>query len=339
MRNFHQNEKVYKTFEVEYGIMNISNIYKSIPIIIIIGLFYAVNAQQADSLSTGLGQNITLNAYVEQSKVPQNRPVILHVELSWPGRLNRYQIEPVSQPMLTNLLLEGSGSENRLITEEDGSLKSLKAVTYRFRPLEMGMAYIDGIVIKYTDHESGEEDRLISQRIMVEITEPLPEEGGNQLKALSYIVLFVILFGVVAYFLFQFVKKRRMIREDGVPAVSLPETYLNRLAQEVDPRGTNLAEMIQRLSRIFKEYLENDFHIRIRELSTRELIARLNGLELEDTDKNNLSAVFEKLDQIKFARKDIDPAEFTNIYGTIEGFLLKRKQKLEMLQMTEKEEK
>jgi hypothetical protein len=144
---------------------------------------------------------------------------------------------------------------------------------------------------------------------------------------------------VVAYFLFQFVKKRRMIREDGVPAVSLPETYLNRLAQEVDPRGTNLAEMIQRLSRIFKEYLENDFHIRIRELSTRELIARLNGLELEDTDKNNLSAVFEKLDQIKFARKDIDPAEFTNIYGTIEGFLLKRKQKLEMLQMTEKEEK
>jgi hypothetical protein len=338
MRNFHQNEKVYKIFEVEFGIMNISNIYKSIPVIIIC-LFYAVNAQQADSLSTGLGQNITLNAYVEQSKVPQNRPVILHVELSWPGRLNRYQIEPVSQPMLTNLLLEGSGSENRLITEEDGSLKSLKAVTYRFRPLEMGMAYIDGIVIKYTDHESGEEDRLISQRIMVEITEPLPEEGGNQLKALSYIVLFVILFGVVAYFLFQFVKKRRMIREDGVPAVSLPETYLNRLAQEVDPRGTNLAEMIQRLSRIFKEYLENDFHIRIRELSTRELIARLNGLELEDTDKNNLSAVFEKLDQIKFARKDIDPAEFTNIYGTIEGFLLKRKQKLEMLQMTEKEEK
>ena len=318
--------------------MNISNIYKSIPVIIIC-LFYAVNAQQVDSVSTGPEQNITLNAYVEQSKVPQNRPVILHVELSWPGRLNRYQIEPVSQPMLTNLLLEGSGSENRLITEEDGSLKSLKAVTYRFRPLEMGMAYIDGIVIKYTDRESGDEDRLISQRIMVEITEPLPEEGGNQLKALSYIVLFVILFGVVAYFLFQFVKKRRVIREDGVLAVSLPETYLNRLAQEVDPRGTNLGEMIQRLSRIFKEYLENDFHIRIRELSTRELIAQLNRLELDDTDKNKLSAVFEKLDEIKFARKDIDPAEFTNIYGTIESFLLKRKQKLEMLQVTEKEEK
>jgi len=318
--------------------MNISNINKSITIIIVF-LLYFCHAQSVDSVSAAMDQNITLKAYVEQSKVPQNRPVILHIELSWAGRLNRYQIEPVSQPVLTNLLLEGSGSENRLITEEGGNLKAIKAITYRFRPLEMGMAYIDGVVIKYTDREMGEEDRLISQRMMVEITEPLPEKGNNQLKALSYIVLFAMLFGVVAYFLFQFVKKRRMIRENGVPAFSLPESFLNRLSQEVDPRGTNLSEMIQRLSRIFKEYMDDDFHIHARELNTKELIARLNGLELEDIDKKNLSAVFEKLDEIKFAGKNIDPAEFTQIYGTIENFLLKRKQRLEMSQMTVKEEK
>ncbi|MBN2367059.1 MAG: hypothetical protein JXL67_12895 [Calditrichaeota bacterium] len=292
-----------------------------------------------DSLSAGSEQEIRLNAYVEESRVPMNQPVVLRVELSWPGRLNRYQIEPVSQPILTNLLLEGSGSENRLITGEDGTFKALKAVTYRLRPLEMGMAYIDGIVIRYTDRETGEEERLTSQRIMVEIIEPIPEEESGRLKAISYIVLFVILFGVIIYFFFQFIKKRRLSGQQQEPLISLPEAYLNRLSQDVDPRGTNLDEMIQRLSRIFKEYLEKDFSLPARELSTKEITQKLYELPIDEVDKNNLSSVFEKLDMIKFARKGIDPSEFTQIYGTIENFLLKRKQKLEMMQQENKEEK
>jgi chromosome segregation and condensation protein ScpB len=301
-------------------------------------LIYALHLSAADSLTTAETHQIQLNAYVEQSKIPLNGTAILHIELSWPGKLSQYQIEPVSQPILTNFLLEGSGSENRLLTLEDGSLKAIKAVTYRLRPLEMGMAYIDGIIIKYINRESGDEESLSSQRIMIEILEPIPEGDGYRFQAVVYIILLGIFFGITAYFIFLYIRKKKLSQEVGTPQVSLAESYLNRLTKEVDPRGTNLEEMISRLSRIFREYLEQDFNIPARELSNQELIEKLKLKDIEDHDIKNLIQVFEKFDLIKFSGKSIDPNEFTHIYGTIENFLLKRKQQSDTVEASEKEE-
>lgn len=284
------------------------------------------------------GQQILLNTYVEKSKVPLNGNVILHIEVSWPGKLNRYQIEPVSQPILTNLLLEGSGSENRLLTLEDGSLKAIKAITYRFRPLEMGMAYIDGIVIRYSERETGDEENLSSQRIMIEILEPLPERSSNRFQAVIYIVLFIIFFGITTYFILKYFQKKKQVRQNGNSEISLAESYLNKLTQEVDPRGTNLSEMIIRLSKIFRDYLDQDFKIPAKELSTEEIVSSLKNIDLEDVELENLAAVFEKLDLIKFSGRTVDPAEFTNIYGAIENFLIKRKQQYDSEKASAKEE-
>lgn len=319
--------------------MNRKNMMKIITFAFFIFVSITGYSQSLDSLSNPFDYQIQFHSYVEESKVPLNRPVILHLEISWLGKLNRYQIEPVSQPILTNLLLEGSGSENRLLTLEDGSLKAIKAITYRLRPLEMGMAYIDGLVVKYQDQESGEEEKLSSQRIMVEIIEPLPEKDGRKLKAVIYIILFILFFMVTGYFLLIYFRKKR-ITSKGVPAIVSPaESYLNRLAQEVDPRGTNLDQMIQRLSKLFKEYLEQDFNIPAREQSTQEIVQSLQTIEIDEQDKINLSSLFEKLDVIKFAKKNIEPTDFIYLYGIIENFLLKRKKLFETTLSAAKEVK
>lgn len=306
-------------------------------------LFLLVNLlhSQPDSLrkpSEGK-QLIQLNTYLETSKVPRNRPVVFHIELSWEGDLSRYQIEPVSQPILTNLLLEGSGSENRLEPLQNGKFRAVKSITYRFKPLEMGMAYIDGVTIKYTDRQTGQEDKLTSQRVMVEIVDPLPEADGGSVRSVIYLILLVVFFAVILFFVIIYFKKRRQARESVVPIVPLPEIYLNKLSQEVDPRGTNLNEMTGRLSKIFREYLDQDFDIRTRESSTAEILEKLENLDIDENDRSNLRSVFEKLDLIKFAGKNVDPADFTNIYGTIEAFLLKRKQVYESNQAELKEDK
>lgn len=311
---------------------------KTVFILFIFVFIYTFQLSAVDSLYTSENQQIQLNAFVEQSKIPLNGSAILHIELSWPGKLSQYQIEPISQPILTNFLLEGSGSENRLLTLEDGKLKSIKAITYRLRPLEMGMAYIDGIVIKYINRETGDEENLSSQRIMIEILEPLPEGKGQRFQAVVYIVLLGIFFGITAYFIFLYIRKKKHSQEEGTPEVSLAESYLNRLMKEVDPRGTNLEEMTGRLSRIFREYLERDYHIPAKEMSTQELIENLKLKDLEEPDLNNLIQVFEKLDLIKFSGKSVDPNEFTHIYGTIENFLLKRKQQYDSVQASAKED-
>lgn len=294
-------------------------------------------AAAADSTGASAARQIQLNAYVENSRVPLNRPVVFHVEVSWPGNLSDYQIEPLSQPVLTNLLLEGSGSENRLDPLGAGKYRAVKSITYRFKPLEMGMAYIDGIVVKYTDKATGQQDQLTSQRIMVEIVDPLPEADGPRTGLFIYGILLALFFGIVFYSVFLYFRKRRAARSGNLPVTSLPEIFLNRLGQEVDPRGTNLAEMTQKLSRIFREYLDQDFGIPARELSTDEIVERFAQMALEEEEKDKIADVLRRLDLIKFAGKNVDPAEFTTIYGTIETFLIKRKNRTATIHTEEQE--
>jgi hypothetical protein len=283
-------------------------------------------------------QQIQLRTFVESSRVPQNRPVIFHVELSWLGNLSRYRIEPVSQPILTNLILEGSGSENRLQPLEEGNSKAIKAFTYRLKPLEMGMAYIDGILIKYMDTQTNEENSLSSQRVMVEIIEPIPENHTPGFKGIFYSGLLLTVLLILAFFVLRYFKQRNALKKSTLPQVSLAEIYLDKLTQEVDPRGTNLSDMISRLSSIFREYLDKEFNIHSRESSTAEIIRQLEEIDLDDLTRTNLSNVFQKIEVIKFSGKDIDPSDFTNIYGIIESFLHKRKQLQDPTQVEKKEE-
>jgi hypothetical protein len=313
--------------------------FSNVLLIILICSYFSISGTN-DSIKTSHIEptQINLNTYVEKSKIPLNRSVVLRIELSWKGELSRYQIEPVTQPILTNLLLEGSGSENRLETQEDGSFRAVKSITYRFHPLEMGMAYIDGMTIKYIDKNTGVEEKLSSQRIMVEVEEPLPEPDKSKFQSTFYLILLIIFFTITGYFIFLYFRKRRDSRISDVPVISLPESYLNILAQEVDPKGTNLDEMITRLTRIFKEYLDKDFGLHTKEKSTKEIVEQLQNLDIDEMDKNNLQNVFEKLDVIKFTGNVIDPNDFSNIYGTIETFLIKRKQQMDKLEIEKKEE-
>ena len=65
----------------------------------------------------------------------------------------------------------------------------------------------------------------------------------------------------------------------------------------------------------------------------------VHDLYLDEKDIDKLAEVFQKLDEIKFTGKLIDPSEFTNVYGTIEDFLLRRKQQFDSSRYSTKEEK
>lgn len=286
-------------------------------------------AQPADTLDGVNGPppepiEIRLNTFVESSEVPLNGKVKYHVELSWIGDLSRIQIEPIEQPILTNLLLEGSGSSNRLEPIDDDGFRAVKTITYMFKPVEMGMAYIDGLMIRYKDTATGEEDQLQAQRVMIEVTEPLPDDSSGGVKAIIYVVLLIIFFGAIAFFVGKYLNKRRMKAEQLPETVCLPREYLTRISQDIDPKSNNLTDMTFRLSKIFREYLSKDFHIAAREAGSGEIIEQLKIKQLDESDLLKLKELFEKLDLIKFAGEPVDPAEFSNIYGTIETFLLKQ---------------
>jgi hypothetical protein len=304
-----------------------------------------LNAQIIDTTSTDTstassGDQVTiqLNTFVESSEVPLNRKVKYHVELSWIGDLSRVRIKPVEQPILTNLLLEGSGSSNKLEPLSDGGFRAVKTITYQFKPVEMGMAYVEGIIIKYEDTVTGAQDELQAQRIMIEIIDSIAEGSGGGVKAIIYIVLLIIFFGACAYFMARYINKRKMNAEAPPQDICLAQEYLTRISQDVDPKSTNLSEMTSRLSIIFREYLSRDFHLAAREASSQEIIEQLEIKQFDETDLTTMKELFEKFDLIKFAREPVDPAEFSNIYGTIEAFLLKQIQNWQAQQELNKKE-
>jgi hypothetical protein len=290
---------------------------------------FAISAQTIDSVNTNVHSDtekvtIQLNTSVESSQVPLNRKVVYHVELSWIGDLSRFRIEPIEQPILTNLLLEGSGSSNKLEPVEDGKFRAVKTITYQFKPVELGMAYIDGLIIKYEDMETGEQNELQAQRVMIEILDPIDEGKGGGFKAVIYIALLFIFFGSMAFFLARYINKRKLNAEVLPQDVCFAQEYLTRISQDVDPKSNNLSEMTSLLSKIFREYLSKDFHISAREASSQEIIEQLRIKQIDETDLIKMRELFERLNLIKFAGEQVNPSEFSNIYGTIEAFLLKQ---------------
>ena len=320
--------------------------YKSFAMWILLFAFIPLlNAQVVDTASTRTGISsptekiaIQLNTFVESSEVPLNGKVKYHVELSWIGDLSRFRIEPMEQPILTNLLSEGSGSSNKLEPQANGSFRAVKTITYQFKPVEMGMAYIDGIIIKYEDMVTATQDELQAQRVMIEIVDPIPESSGGGFKAIVYVVLLIIFFGACAYFLARYINKRKTNAEAPSQDVCLAQEYLTRIYQDVDPKSTNLSEMTSRLSMIFREYLSRDFHLAAREASSQEIIDQLGIKQFEETELTKMKELFGKLDLIKFAGEQVNPGEFSNIYGTIEAFLLKQKQNWQDQQELNKKE-
>jgi len=281
--------------------------------------FFTVSA---DTLSVQ-GGLISLRAYVESGQVPLNRNVVFNLELSWNGDMSRYQITDIPQPILTNLLMEGSGSTNRLETV-DGQLRSTKMISYKLRPVEEGMAYIDGLEVNYIDTQSRSASKLESQRVMVEILEPV-SEGGAVVSSLIYWILLGIFLTTIVYFIMVFLKKRRA-RADGETAEILtPEqSVLKKISQEIDPKGSNLNDMVLRLSGLFVTYLGEKIEGIDSSNTADDLLKALTESELQLSKSASLKEALNDIDLVRFAGKKLQPHEFSAIYNEIESFLLEQ---------------
>ncbi len=287
----------------------------------------ATRLQNDSTSSTPVpSSQIELKTYVESSRVPLNRPVIFHVELSWIGDMSRYDIEPIPLPVLTNLTMEGSGSAYRLDPLKENSYRSVKSFTYQFRPLSLGMAYIDGLTIKYTDSQTGKTDALYSQRMMIEIVDPLPENSSGVTRSLIYLALLTIFSLTIFYFVIRYIQKRRAKKKLPVlPRVSPAAEYLKQLSQEIDPKGTNLNEMTNRLLKLFREFLQKEFSLSPGAAAGKEVCNYLAEKGLTDETLQPIRKMFEEAEVVIFGGREIQPDDFSRFYTIVENFLENRK--------------
>ncbi len=273
-------------------------------------------AQHADSTS----HQIHLKTFVEKDNVALNEEIIYQVELSWQGELDRYTIKDVGDPIVSNLTLRGSGSSNQLITDDQGQPKSIRRVTYYFKAIEMGMAYIDGLTIEYKDNLLKKTETLLAQRISVKIGEPTASMDDEFVPGTIMLWLLLAAFFIaVIYFLVRYMQRRQVDETDEVP-ITLEQKYLTLLRDTIHLTSGARKEIISELKKLLNSYISEKFSIpgNVDSAIVRDRLAELN---IPQDMILKIETMYSKAELASFAGEEIEISELHLFYDSIEHVL------------------
>jgi len=294
-------------------------------------LFFICMLASVSIAQTGqdtLTSEIQLRTFIDSENVPLNREAIYHIELRWKGDLSRYKISEILEPTVSNLATRGSGSSNKVNTTPDGSLISVKEITFYFKPLEIGMAYIDGVTIKYTDKIKERDESLISSRIGVKIIEPLPEADENEVfSTLMFGLILVLLVGCILYLFFRYKKKQREAEENALSEIkeTAEEKYLRLLKETIHMNTDNAKDSLNDLTHLLNGYLTERYHFPVSNLSANDLLAALKEKNLSEESIARINDYYTKANLVKFAGEAVEDSEFHRLYDTVELVLENQK--------------
>ena len=295
---------------------------------ILIFLFGIIGLWAQDSIPDYTDSNIQLKTYLDQDAIPQNGEVVYHVELVWNGELDRYQISNIGDPVVSNLKLRGSGSSNRYFVDEAGNPKSVKQVNYYFTPIEMGMAYIDGITIQYEDKTLAQKETLSAQRLGVKIIEPLPDPNAGMDIGLTIIIALVILFVIVViYFVGRYLKQRKLNAEaEQVRPQTLEEKYLE-LLDNIELSAENRNETLSSITKLLSSYFSEKYEL-LGSASFDQVKGELKKVNIMDDLLDKINDLYERDKLSKFAREQVAENELHLFFDTVEQ-VIKQLHKIE----------
>lgn len=290
---------------------------------VVFWLALCIELVSATSPVDSIAADITLHTFVESGEVPLNKEVVYNVELKWQGELSRFKILKLDDPETVNMTIRGSGSSNKVIPQNSGQPRSIKRITYYLKPTEMGMAYVNGLMISYQEGENGKTESLIAGRIGVKITEPVDVPGtGNATAVVVGIVLLAGLIGISLFFVQRYQKRKREEAErDAVVEETVEQKYMRLLKETVHLQSDNLKESTGDLAHILNGYLAESFAVPAGNLPSADLLAMLENKELDETQRARLTSFFQKSDLIRFAGAGVTDADFHQLYDTVELFL------------------
>jgi len=293
--------------------------YLKVTILVILSGLIGLWSQ--DSIPDYTETKIQLKAYLDEDAVPQNKEVVYHIELSWIGELDRYQISNIGDPVISNLKLRGSGSSNRYFIDEAGNTKSVKQVNYYFTPMEMGMAYIDGITIQYEDKILAQKETLSAQRLGVKIIEPLPDPNAGMDIGLIIIIGLVMLFVfVVIYFVGRYLKQRKLNAQTAeIHPQSLEEKYL-ALLDNIELSAENRNETLSTVTKLLSSYFSEKYELP-GSVGFDQVKEQLQQINIAADLREKINNLFERDKLSKFAREQVTENELHLFFDTVEQLI------------------
>ncbi len=277
-----------------------------------LGSFDLVSAQEHD---------ITFQARISPTEVPQNKTATLKITLEWKGPASLFEVEEITQPRLINLTVSGSGSTNRVVTE-GGIPETIKEYSFELQPQALGMAYIEAMNIRYVCYADSQVSTLQTQRIELKVSEPVYQREG---RAMVWVIIIGPMFLIAllsGFFLWRRKQQREALAQQQVMAVQTPrERILTELRQRIDLSDPgHIDEKCEALSKAVRSYLKECRSIEAAYLPTRELEQELDRQQIDEEERQTLILVLASCDEVKFAKKNLPISEFENLYTKFEYY-------------------
>ena len=282
--------------------------------------------QQSDSLK----EEISITASTSQTNVPLNRTVDFSITIKWKGEQNRYIIEDFDNPKLTNFEIVNTSSSN--IVEDINKVQySKKVYSYSLKPMELGMGYVDGIFLKYTDNLSGESNIIVTKRIEIKVTKPIEEADYTFIVYIIFGLIFII---AVVYFIIFAIKRKRQKEIEKLKKeseeVELETQYLEIIKSYRPDAGKDLNEFLNEVSQLLNKYISQKYSFEITGLNKNEIITKLEEKNVEKHTIDKINEIIEKSEVYRFSGERINLAEYELIYSSItsiieENFIQKKK--------------
>jgi hypothetical protein len=186
------------------------------------------------------------------------------------------------------------------------------------------MGYIEGVIIKYIDKESGEGNHLITNRLEVKVIDPIPEPGSKTWLIKWILLAFIIIVLAAALVFWQKKKaeeKRRKAEQEAY--VPLEKEYLKELKESVtlDSPDLNTKEAFSNVSLILRKYLATKYEFGATHAITDEIISTLKQNDVSESLINNTQEVLSKCDMVKFSGGEGEKSDLERVYTLVEDIL------------------
>jgi len=287
----------------------------------VIFCFITTSAAQ-DSLGVREGE-ISISAAVNKLEVPLNRSVTFTLKIEWKGKQNKYAIGDFENPQLTNLIIRENSSSN-IVEDREGTQYTVKLYNYILEPLEIGMAYIDGIIVEYTDTENDTKNRMVTKRLSVEVIRPVEERDWSSILTGAAVVVAagILIFGFLKYRNKKEAKKKAEL-EALQPKIDVETKYLEQLKETDSKSSGDYGEKLNKIVVLFRNYLTEKFETAFEGKSHKEIIESLKEKGTEEDVTEKIEYVYERSEVLRFSGQEVTRDDYLDIYGTVEWLIEK----------------
>lgn len=295
-----------------------------------------VIAQDSTLVRAEVPIEVRLSTEVSALEVPRNRSVTFTAKVEWSGDINRFEIVEKRNPDVENfdIIKNAEAHQTEVV---NGKPISRTILDFILKPQSLGMGYVGDMLIRYRDKITGDERQLLTNRLGVKVVDPVPEPGESILfipKNIFYLIILIIaILALLTFGFIQFQKRRALARKrqlDLAAIVPLEQEFLDRLKNEVDLNSSEIKTNFSVVSRIYREYLAEKYHIAAMEVTTQELISILKSQNEDEKFLSDTNEIFQTCDVVKFGGGQISNSELARIYTLIENILEKNLTKEEI---------